>query len=680
MEPATTSIGVGVLATFLSHLPEHIAYHVVGGEAHHKYRDFMEGLGRRLVAGNPPVNEHLEHAVRNALSGAALVFAYTFHDPNRKLLGELVRSRSWTNLKQLAHQITELVRRNIIVESTGDKWLTALIEQARDPHNFSTFDVHAVLKGNGAATIVGSSLDEDLREHVHKEFLRWIPVGRAPLSRTPDKPAGFDASVTSGIEIAGGHRFTFYDLFRLFFREELKESTPVHRALVVDVLAELKADVAALVDGAPSASERRQLRQAIEALGNLADFGEALAQQNREWVEEARGRLTRIEHRLDYAIAGLPIQPFRLPDAPTHEIDLLKAKHRAVGLVGRDDDLGSLWRWLLGPQEISARLMAGGAGSGKTRLALELLLQVNDRLPHWQAGMMTGSVLRRFDATKQPADWRWPYPTLIVVDYAQTLFQALAELLRALTHRRRTEGNERLRILLLERQAGDWFDALKREEDSAGPCSVGELFDPHAPVNLTPLPPGEMRRRVFEGTLAKASELTGRRTPSLPADSEEYERSLARSLFAEPLNLMLSALASMDAGLLPALKRERIDLAEAVARKEIDRIKRFARATGNEAQERLLCHLAACATLERGFTADELHQAVAEERDSLQLEWPGGNGDLADVLKRILPGEASSSVAHGAIRERRPPRCCTRFRISEQDPRMPRRCSKPPMG
>jgi hypothetical protein len=174
-----------------------------------------------------------------------------------------------------------------------------------------------------------------------------------------------------------------------------------------------------------------------------------------------------------YLIGGLRVQPFQLPDPPTRELELLHAKHRPVDLVGRETDLGALWQWLRGGENISGRLLVGGAGTGKTRLAFELLLRVNEELPEWQAGLVTGSALRKFVATKEPADWTWPAPTLLVVDYAQTLAGPLAELLRALTHKRRTNGLPPLRVLLLERLPGDWFGALLREEDSGGPCAVG---------------------------------------------------------------------------------------------------------------------------------------------------------------------------------------------------------------
>jgi hypothetical protein len=185
---------------------------------------------------------------------------------------------------------------------------------------------------------------------------------------------------------------------------------------VIDVLAGLKADVEALVGELPSRTERQKLDAAVGALTSFQDYASGLIQQNRELVEELRAVVERLARRLEYAIAGLPIQRFQLPDPPQQELELLQAKHRAVPLLGRDADLGALWHWLLGPEPISARLIVGGAGTGKTRLAFELLLRVYDRLPHWQAGLLTGRVLRRFDASKQPLDWTWQAPTLVVVD------------------------------------------------------------------------------------------------------------------------------------------------------------------------------------------------------------------------------------------------------------------------
>ena len=57
---------------------------------------------------------------------------------------------------------------------------------------------------------------------------------------------------------------------------------------------------------------------------------------------------------------------------PRKHLDLLDPYSRANDLVGREDDLGALEAWLASARPIGVRCLTGRAGSGKTRLALEL--------------------------------------------------------------------------------------------------------------------------------------------------------------------------------------------------------------------------------------------------------------------------------------------------------------------
>jgi hypothetical protein len=118
------------------------------------------------------------------------------------LLGALLREPSWPNLQRFGHQLAECIEGSIIPETPGDRWLAALIEQARDPTGFNDFDVSLVLADSGAS-LVRAEVDAQLRDHLHREFLKWIPVGRGALSPTPDKPADFDACVNSGLTCLG---------------------------------------------------------------------------------------------------------------------------------------------------------------------------------------------------------------------------------------------------------------------------------------------------------------------------------------------------------------------------------------------------------------------------------------------------------------------------------------------
>ncbi|MGP8198664.1 MAG: tetratricopeptide repeat protein [Limisphaerales bacterium] len=533
-------------------------------------------------------------------------------------------------------------------------------------------------------------------EHLDFEHLvrqGWLISREDSIKLTSAAPLS-EGLAAKGIPdaVEPSRRITLCEVYCLFFREHLKRNPRVFRIVVADALTAMRDKLDGL--GAIISAELNHVREEVKNLLSeqaRLDFSEferwldpqlgeiknllsgvrsqldTLAASQRQIAdkqgeilvaiatlrcEKARGNhcaeaglgalrefIERFERKLDYLLAGLPIQRFELPDPPTHALQLLHAKQRAVELVGRDTDLADLLTWLNAKEPISARLLVGRAGTGKTRLALELLLGVNAELPEWQAGFLDGNALRKFDATKQASDWKWSKPTLVVVDYAQTLAVPLTDLMHALTHKRR-DGLPPLRILLLERQAGDWFDDLLRKEDGTSPCAVGVLFHPGKPLELTPLPEGELRRRVLSQTLQRAARLAGKVPPALPPDGDpDYEASLKRDIFAQPLNLMLAALVADKIGLQPALARSRIELAVALAEKELRRLKRFARTTGVPAEERAMCHLAACATMERGFTTPELELAAQEELEALHLEWPGGPGDLASALQNALPGD-----------------------------------------
>jgi tetratricopeptide (TPR) repeat protein len=122
-----------------------------------------------------------------------------------------------------------------------------------------------------------------------------------------------------------------------------------------------------------------------------------------------------------------------------------------VPFTGREAELAALEGWCAGERASLVRLVSGGGGSGKTRLALELAARMGSR--GWACvpvaeGAERGVVeAERLTAPKAPL--------LLMVDYAE----ARAGLEGLMEAAARDEG--RVRVLLLARQAGDWWERLQ---------------------------------------------------------------------------------------------------------------------------------------------------------------------------------------------------------------------------
>ena len=96
--------------------------------------------------------------------------------------------------------------------------------------------------------------------------------------------------------------------------------------------------------------------------------------------------------------------------------DLIRPFARAIGLVGRKMELGSLRRWLESEPPISVRVLTGESGLGKTRLALELAEEAAAN--GWRAGFITRQELTRFVGQANLPAWDWNASVLAIVDDA----------------------------------------------------------------------------------------------------------------------------------------------------------------------------------------------------------------------------------------------------------------------
>jgi hypothetical protein len=210
---------------------------------------------------------------------------------------------------------------------------------------------------------------------------------------------------------------------------------------------------------------------------------------------------------------------------------LLRADYGVVPFEGREAELASLRQWCDQSSEFAINCYTGAGGMGKTRLALELCDQMR------RAGWLCGSV-RPDKLPVQDGNLIRPpqlkVPALVVMDYAEHERQAVLSLVRWGCG----EARQRLRILLLARSAGEWWQlvddaaAVDRKLRSA----LADEPVPLAPLAITP----EERECCFRRAQVAFARILNRKVPrnTVPV--------LQASYFSKALWIHMAALLSVD--------------------------------------------------------------------------------------------------------------------------------------
>jgi len=147
-------------------------------------------------------------------------------------------------------------------------------------------------------------------------------------------------------------------------------------------------------------------------------------------------------------LAPLAEQPAARGQTPA---SLLVARNHVVSFRSRHDLMHRLASWSEG-NRCSAMVLHGPGGQGKTRVAYELERRLADRrwATLWLAGGVSEEDLRVLGSVT--------VPLLIIVDYAETLTHQAAVALRECA---RLSNDTPIRMLLLARAVGDWWDTLR---------------------------------------------------------------------------------------------------------------------------------------------------------------------------------------------------------------------------
>lgn len=222
---------------------------------------------------------------------------------------------------------------------------------------------------------------------------------------------------------------------------------------------------------------------------------------------------------------------------------LLRPEYGVVPFAGRVTELDQLSEWATGPERVSAWLVAGAGGAGKTRLATELCRRLDE------SGWLTGFLRSGRPESVLSRCALMPAPLLLVIDYAETRLAELLSLVAALADG--TGPRHPVRLLLLARSTrGVWLHRLASEELTDRQADVlsslwdGSYAEPSVErrlLQLLPLLPAESDRQVeFDRAVAAFTGRLGWAAEGVPAPADlEHER------YERPLDVHAAALASL---------------------------------------------------------------------------------------------------------------------------------------
>jgi tetratricopeptide (TPR) repeat protein len=286
---------------------------VVGHFVTDQFRDagvnLAKGKSRKWLSGllaSPyqalPQSPDLNEALRRALAKATGCLAWQLYDPARRPALDLLENVSdWPKLFDRA---LEHLNRNIVAGTPAEAWLADLARSSKSPRSFADFPLKVLITDDRLTNLLEPETDAAFRDHIHTHFLVWVK------KHVPDnghRPAEFADRVRDGWQPAGpkGATLTFYDVFCLFFREELKNETEIFRAFTANVLTGLKQDITKIKATLPDATTLQRFTETLSTLeekefdANYARFKQWTLRQNEKLCSLLRDEFSGIHKHLD---------------------------------------------------------------------------------------------------------------------------------------------------------------------------------------------------------------------------------------------------------------------------------------------------------------------------------------------------------------------------------------------
>ena len=317
-----------------------------------------------------------------------------------------------------------------------------------------------------------------------------------------------------------------------------------------------------------------------------------------------------------------------VPQGLSRELAVLVPDCSPLPLVGRKALLDGLMGWLTMTQPISVHALCGQAGSGKTRLGIELCNLAEGE--GWAAGFLDHSQLQPVADMLATQSVQFTQPTLMVLDYAGQSHKLLARWIDFLAQQ---SPGHKVRLLLLEREAPEghgWWHSLTQSALHSG-LARGGVFAQPKPQETPGLTCLENRRQVLQSAWAAVQEGSSPPPgPIIPPTGQDpsFDKNLTQEKFANPLALVMAGVIAAHSSLSDALALHHLDMALRLARRELDRLLGFA--GSDDVLHLALQHAAAFNSLTGGLALASLVPTLANE-----LTKAGHSASAAVVADRL---------------------------------------------